>query len=126
MSDMGVRFCPTTADILGQMSTVAGKEQVWSRRACLRLGLLGGAAGLVPRRSAASTIPRSALRPRYWMQVLLGGGIDGLVTVDPKKARSVEKWVEVPYAWNEVKSHGNLALGPFFRPLLPEAGAMAV
>jgi hypothetical protein len=85
-----------------------------------------GMAAVTGRLGAEAAAPSPAGKPRYWMIVLLGGGIDGLLTVDPKRKRSVEPWVEVPFDWNEVSHGGGLALGPAFAPLAPMARTMAV
>ena len=94
----------------------------------LRRRLLGGlAAGLaslavVPRLSRAAA-PR---RTPYHLFVLLGGGLDAILTLDPKTRADVEPSIDLPYEPRSIHSTGELALGPNMASFAPWAGRAAV
>lgn len=87
-------------------------------------GLAAGLASLavVPRLSRA-TAPR---RTPYHLFVLLGGGIDAILTLDPKTRREVDPSVDLPYDARSIHSTGELTLGPDIVSLAPWAGRAAV
>lgn len=94
----------------------------------LRRRFLGGlAAGLasltvVPRLSRATAPPRTP----YHLFVLLGGGIDAILSLDPKTRTEVDRSVDLPYDARSIHSKGELTLGPNMVSLAPWAGHAAV
>ncbi|HEX7837088.1 MAG TPA: DUF1501 domain-containing protein [Kofleriaceae bacterium] len=94
----------------------------------LRRRFLGGlAAGLaslavVPRSSRASAGPRAP----YHLFVLLGGGIDAILSLDPKTRTEVDPSVDLPYDARSIHSTGEVAFGPNMVSLAPWAGRAAV
>jgi uncharacterized protein (DUF1501 family) len=100
---------------------------MWNRRDILKLGLSSWLLSQGTSRSGRAQNPRSAAtKPRYYVFVLLAGGYDSVLTVDPKTRSEVEQWVDVPYRSNEIVSAGGLALGPHFAPLAKWAPQMAI
>jgi len=96
----------------------------WSRRELLRLGassLALAATRCTRRPPAAATAP-----PRHVVIVYLDGGIDPVLTLDPKRHAEVAAEVDVPYAAEEIAVTGPLSLGPHFAPLAPWASQMAI
>lgn len=59
--------------------------------------------------------------PRYFFQIMLGGGIDAIYSFDPKERAEVEPRVDVPYASKDIVTAGNVRLGPHVRALAPWA-----
>jgi len=94
----------------------------------LRRRFLGGLAAalaslaVVPRLSRA-TAPR---RTPYHLFVMLGGGIDAILTLDPKTRTEVDPSVDLPYDARSIHSTGELTLGPNMVSLAPWAGRAAV
>jgi hypothetical protein len=74
----------------------------------------------------ATAAPAGARKPRYLVQIGLGGGSDSIYTVDPKTKSEVEPWVDVPYSAHEIIEAGGLRLGPHFAPLAPWASRMTL
>jgi uncharacterized protein (DUF1501 family) len=87
-------------------------------------GLAAGLASLavVPRLSRA-TAPQ---RTPYHLFVLLGGGIDAILTLDPKTRTEVDPSVDLPYDARSIHSTGELTLGPNMVSFAPWAGRAAV
>jgi len=87
-------------------------------------GLAAGLASLtvVPRLSRATARPRTP----YHLFVLLGGGIDAILSLDPKTKREVDPSVDLPYDARSIHSTGELAFGPNMVSLAPWAGRAAV
>jgi uncharacterized protein (DUF1501 family) len=99
-----------------------------SLHSMLRRRFLGGlAAGLaslaiVPRSSRAT----ASRRTPYHLFVLLGGGLDAILTLDPKTRTEVDPSVDLPYDARGIHSTGELALGPHMVPLAPWVGRATV
>jgi uncharacterized protein (DUF1501 family) len=87
-------------------------------------GLAAGLASLsvMPRLSRAAAQPRTP----YHLFVLLGGGIDAILSLDPKTKSEVDPAVDLPYDARSIHSTGELALGPHMASLAPWAGRAAV
>jgi uncharacterized protein (DUF1501 family) len=87
-------------------------------------GLAAGLASLtvVPRLSRATARPRTP----YHLFVLLGGGIDAILSLDPKTKSEVDPSVDLPYDARGIHSTGELAFGPNMVSLAPWAGRAAV
>ena len=90
--------------------------------------LVGGAAGALAcalrptGRSHAA--PRKA--PRALVIVQLSGGMDPIMTLDPKTPSEVESWVDNPVRAADIIEAGNIRLGPQLAPLARWAPKMAV
>jgi uncharacterized protein (DUF1501 family) len=87
-------------------------------------GLAAGLAGLtvVPRLSRAAAPPRMP----YHLFVLLGGGIDAILSLDPKTKTEVDPSVDLPYDARGIHGTGELTFGPNMVSLAPWAGHAAV
>lgn len=109
-----------------------------SRREVLRLAVQAaatvGVAQLVRPRSAwtapaaaaaPATTPVTGSTPRYFLRVMMSGGIDPIYTVDPKTRSQVEPWVDRPYTANEIVEVGGIRLGPHFKQLASHAKRIA-
>ena len=94
-----------------------------TRRALLKWGVAAALSSRVPYALATERTDRKKL-PRYFMSVLLGGGIDAILSADPKSRAEVEPWVDIPYRSSDIVSAGNLRLGPLFQPLVPTASRL--
>lgn len=93
-----------------------------NRRDAMKLGLGAWlATGVGP--ALAASGPK---RPRYFLNVLLRGGMDGIYTLDPKVRSQVAAKVDLPYAPDGIIDAGPLQFGPHFKQLVPWAKKMAV
>lgn len=61
--------------------------------------------------------PRAKGGPRYLVRIHTMGGMDPVVTTDPKKAKDVESWVDVPFQPREIADVGGVPMGPLFADL---------
>lgn len=64
--------------------------------------------------------------PRYFVTLFLRGGIDGVLTIDPKVKADVDADVDLPYGPDAIVDAGAVQLGPHFAKLKPYADKMAV
>jgi hypothetical protein len=95
------------------------------RRTCLQWALAFACSGLsVTARAAPAAAKRG--RPRYWLQMLLSGGIDPLFSLDPKGPGDLDNGIDIPYAPKDISRVSGLPLGPFFAPLAQHSGKFAV
>lgn len=76
-----------------------------------------------PRVEARAWPPPATGDPRYFFQIMLGGGIDAIYSFDPKERSEVEPRVDVPFASKDIVTVGNVRLGPHVRDLAPRDGA---
>lgn len=65
-------------------------------------------------------------RPRYFVTIMLSGGIDAIWTTDPRERREVEAGVDLPYPASQIVEAGGLKLGPHLAPLAPVAQRLSV
>lgn len=63
---------------------------------------------------------------RYFLLVYLGGGIDQILTTDPKTRSQIEPYVDRPYRDSDIISEGGLHLGPILKPLRRHAGQLTI
>jgi hypothetical protein len=89
-----------------------------SRRQLLKLGLAEAAALMVvPGRSRAA--PRSSVtKPGYIVQIMLSGGIDSVLTVDPKDPTTPHLGIDCGYTADARLKGERRLYGPLFAPLL--------
>ena len=92
-----------------------------TRRAVLG-GLLGGAAALAAPRRARAEEPR----PHYMVLVMLSGGVDSILTVDPKDARTVLGKIDCGYPADQLLRGERRVYGPLFAPLMPHESSLAI
>jgi len=106
------------------------RSATWSRRALLKMGLAGflGAAGVAPWRARAGVVeqPAKARGCRYFVQIIPRGGIDAILTTDPKPRSELESWVDKPFDEGDVVAAGGHVLGPHLRPLAPFADRLVI
>jgi uncharacterized protein (DUF1501 family) len=95
--------------------------------------LVGLAAGLVSllrprgvRGQARAEVRTATPPPRYWIHVVMTGGLDAVWTTDPKTLADVKAGVDVPYRPDQILTAGDLRLGPLFEPLLPVANRLTI
>ena len=93
----------------------------------LMFGAALGVAAVASRFALRRRGPRSALRgPRYWIQLVPGGGIDAVLTTDPREPKNVKAGVDVPYRPDEIVDAHGMQLGPHFKALAPWSSRLAV
>lgn len=76
-------------------------------------GALATGATLALSRARAATTPG----PRILIQVFLKGGMDAVLTTDPKTRREVAPEIDVPYGEGEIHALGPHRVGPLLAPL---------
>jgi hypothetical protein len=107
---------PGASRILGPVTT---------RRDLLLAALpavLAPAVGFARRKTVSRTRPGG----RYFVQILLEGGLDAVMSTDPKVPAEVESGVDIPFEEKAILSAGSLRLGPLLKPLAPFASRMAL
>ena len=97
----------------------------------MTVGAVGGVAALTAARkfplARADRAKRSSMAPpRYYIKLWLAGGIDSILTLDPKERREVAPGVDLPYAAKEIVDAGGFRLGPHFAPLAGWASRMTI
>jgi len=99
-----------------------------TRRDVLRLGLaglaslgLGGCGGSPPGAQRAHLN-----RPRYFVTILLSGGMDAIWTTDPRERTEVEPGIDLPYPSSAIVEAGALTLGPHLAAFAPVAQRLSV
>jgi hypothetical protein len=92
---------------------------VLRRRVLLQSLLSAAALPHVLRSSPAQAAP-GPRSPRYWITLLMVGGIDAVTSMDPKTRSDVASDIDVPYSPNEILGGSSVPLGPYFAPLLPQ------
>jgi hypothetical protein len=98
----------------GQRADKLGRVGV-SRRRALQLGLAGLALSALP--AAGQPAPRVSRRPRYLVLILLRGGMDAVLTTDPRRERDVDRGIDVPYPEQSILTQGGLRVGPHLHAL---------
>ena len=103
-------------------------EAFVDRRQFLRLVAIAAGAQATDRFSGGLAFAKSAptKRPRYFVQLVLDGGMDTVFTTDPKAKGDVESWVDRPYNANDIVDAGGIAIGPHWKALAPWLPAMAI
>jgi len=93
-----------------------------TRRDTLRLSAASWLLAGVPRALAEPALTG----PRYFVTLFLRGGIDGVLTLDPKTRADVDAKVDVPYGPDQIVDAGTLQLGPQLSGLKPWASKLAI
>jgi uncharacterized protein (DUF1501 family) len=83
-----------------------------TRRDLFRGALATGATLALPR-ARAGTTPG----PRVLIQIFLYGGMDAVLTTDPKTRREVAPDIDIPYGEDEIHALGPHRVGPVLAPL---------
>jgi hypothetical protein len=65
-------------------------------------------------------------RPRLLIHILLQGGIDAILTTDPKRKGEVGAKIDLPYEESEISVVGGTAIGPLLTPLKAYVPEMAI
>lgn len=92
---------------------------MWTRRDFLKASAVAGAAMTLSRwekPAGAASIPR---RPRRLVQIRLTGGIDGILSTDPKTRRDVLPEIDLPYDDTAILESKGFRLGPLCHWLEP-------
>jgi len=92
----------------------------WIMSQGVRIPFAGAGSG------AQGTSRPQASKPRYYVFVFLAGGLDAVLSVDPKTRSQVESWADVPYRSSEIVTAANLHLGPQFAKLAKWAPQMSI
>ena len=87
------------------------------------MGLGTAAIACASRRAAAASSPN---RPRALLQIVCVGGIDALLTTDPKTTREVDPRIALSYAEDAIGTVGGVRLGPLLQPLARHIPKMAI
>lgn len=98
----------------------------WSRREFLRNAAVLGASTALLSRLERSANAVTSPRPRMLVQFHLGGGIDAILTTNPKIKSEVGPTIDVPYAEGAIKTYGSTRVGPLFDVLGPYVPKMAI
>ncbi|HEY4181356.1 MAG TPA: DUF1501 domain-containing protein [Kofleriaceae bacterium] len=80
------------------------------------------ASGLFGTRAVAAP----PVRPRYFIQIFLRGGVDAILTTDPKVRGQLDRKVDLSYDESSIIDLGSHRIGPDFARLREEFPAMAV
>jgi uncharacterized protein (DUF1501 family) len=95
-----------------------------------RRTFLKGAAALCAAQFASCAKPRAkpvaSDQPRYFLQILLAGGIDPVFGLDPKTRRDLEPRYDAPVTDDQIRASGEVTLGPHLHALLPWADRFSV
>ncbi len=73
----------------------------------------------------ASPSPRRST-PRYFVHLVLFGGIDAVLTTAPRERSEVDRDIDVPYEKNAIIGVGDRRFGPHFGPLAKWSSQMTV
>jgi uncharacterized protein (DUF1501 family) len=94
----------------------------------IRSAAVAGTLLAVPRSVARAAARAAPGRPRALIQIVLPGGMDALLTTDPKPRSELAPLIDVPYAWEDIAlaPSGRPRFGPLMRPILPLASRIAV
>ena len=76
--------------------------------------LTGAALSRAGRVARAAPPPPARRGPRYLLSIYLSGGIDAVLTTDPRTRSEVEPGVDLPYAPDRIVEASGLRLGPSF------------
>jgi hypothetical protein len=80
---------------------------------------------LGPRLSMARAAT-SLQRPRFFLQLIPSGGMDAVMTTDPKTVRQVSKGIDVPFAAREIIDTKSARLAPMFAALAKWTNKLAI
>lgn len=101
----------------------------FSRRALLK-GLAATAVAAIGSRAvyrlAGAETRAATAPPRYWLQIVPGGGLDAVLTTDPRTRSQVKAGVDVPYPASKIVDAGPFQLGPTFADLARHADNLAI
>jgi hypothetical protein len=100
-----------------------------SRRPSRREWLVGAGAGLgalALSSRAQAAVPTRAKPPTAFIQIFLHGGIDAILTTNPRRRQEVAAKVDLPYEESQIVSRGSLRAGPLLAPLSPVLDQIAV
>src|SRR5262245_53250182 len=98
---------------------------MWTRRDLLTLGI--GACVFSKRSTSQAVVKKASThRAKYFLTVVMGGGIDAVLTTDPKSRADVEPWVDIPYSQDDVSTLDSFTVGPVLRPLIQAHPHMAI
>ena len=96
-----------------------------SRRTFLKGGLAGTVSASIPFLSNQATAVVNR-RPRYIVMIMASGGLDTVLTFDPKSRAEVEHWVDIPYESSSIVGAEGMSLGPLCGRLAPWSSKLAV
>jgi hypothetical protein len=96
-----------------------------NRRRYLQLAL-AGAIGFCAAPLRRRALAESRARPRFYLQIIPGGGIDSIFTTDPKTTKDVDSGLDVPYAATDIVEAQGVRLGPTFAQLARWAPRLAI
>jgi len=107
---------------------VAARGPVSLTRRSFCVGAAAGVVTALMSRTVLERVARAASNhgPRYWLQIIPGGGIDAVYTTDPRTTKSVKSGVDVPYKPNEIVEAKGMQLGPHFKALAPWSSKLAI
>lgn len=90
----------------------------WSRRQFLcNTALITASSTLLRRMASARALGDGTQRPRTLVQIHLGGGLDAILTTDPKVRGEVDSRVDLPYEESAIEQFGRSRVGPLFHVL---------
>lgn len=99
---------------------------MWSRRDLLKNSLLALLLSQLGPGRARARLPTSRKRPRYYVAIVLGGGMDATYTTDPKVRAEVDPDIDLAYPPQKIIESGDVRFGPLMKDLTRWAPRMAV
>ncbi|MBX7101758.1 MAG: DUF1501 domain-containing protein [Myxococcaceae bacterium] len=97
------------------------------RRDFLRqAGLMLSSAAVLPSLARATEAPRPRTAPKALVHILLQGGMDAILTTDPKERRELNPDIDLPYAPEDIRTVGATRVGPLFKVLEPWVPRLAI
>ena len=97
-----------------------------SRRDLIVRGALGAVALRALPRTSFAAGSASPPRPRMLLQIILQGGMDTSLTIDPKRKSELDRRIEMQYDEGAISLVGKTSLGPLFSPFAPHVPNMAI
>jgi uncharacterized protein (DUF1501 family) len=87
-------------------------------------GVAAAAAGLMARTRARASTP--AVRPHYVVQILLSGGYDSMLFIDPKTPGDLNEGLDIGYRPEDRLRGARRLYGPLFAPLMPHESELCI
>ena len=94
-----------------------------SRRNFARMIGVGALGALIRPHAYAK---QNASRPRYFLSLYIGGGIDQILTTDPKRKTQVDRFVDRPYRDQDIITEGGIQIGPVLAPMARHAKRLTI
>ncbi len=71
-------------------------------------------------------LAQTSVRPKAFIQIFLRGGLDAIMSTNPRRRNEVDAHVDLPYEEAAIHTVGDVRLAPLLRPLAPHLPRMAI